>query len=352
MAPGPRPSKGKELSAQPSEPYIEEGVDALALLTPIVEKRRRIILGSIVIALAVGGLVAAMPRKFKAELSLTPVVNSKSGTALGGIAALAGATLNTGYQLTPARMVELLKSRTVLAGVGMSRIEQNNTQTVIDRFLGEKYTRNDEEEVEKHLERLLTVATNKETGTITVSVLHKDSGLARVVAARIVDSASQIFVRTSKAQAQQLRIAQEGRVEAARSQLERAEERRREFNFSNRAVPNFSAASIERERLSREVELAQQVYTQAATDRESAYARELEATPTVVVQDPLPPVLPKVRKRIVMKTIISGLASFAVICFLVIVSDFIRRRLARSDSESDRFKRAVATLPGVKRKIS
>jgi uncharacterized protein involved in exopolysaccharide biosynthesis len=352
VASGPPRAKGKELSAQPSEPYIEEGVDALALLTPIVEKRRSIILGSILIALAVGGLVALTPRKFKAELSLTPVVNNKSGTALGGIAALAGATLNTGYQLTPARMVELLKSRTVLAGVGMSRIDQNNNQTIIDRFLGEKYTRNDQEEVEKHLERLLNVATNKETGTISVSVLHKDSGLARVVAARIVDSASQIFVRTSKAQAQQLRIAQEGRVHAARAQLDRAEERRREFNFSNRAVPNFSAASVERERLSRDVELAQQVYTQAATDRESAYARELEATPTVVVQDPLPPVLPKVRKRIVMKTIIAGLASFTVICFLVIISDFIRRRLSRSDSESERFRRAVATLPGAKRKIS
>ena len=340
------------MPAQPREPYIEEGVDALALLTPIVEKRRRIILGSILIALAVGGLVALTPRKYKAELSLTPVVNNKSGTALGGIAALAGATLNTGYQLTPARMVELLKSRTVLAGVGMSRINANSDQTVIDRFLGEKYTRNDEEEVEKHLERLLQVYTNKETGTITVSVQHKDSALARVIASRIVDSASQIFVRTSRAQAQQLRIAQEGRVEAARAQLARAEERRREFNFANRAVPSFSQASLERERVNREVELAQQGYTQAATDRESAYARELEATPTVVVQDPLPPVLPKVRKRIIMKTIIAGLSSFAVICFLVIIADFIGRRLARSDSESDRFKRAVSTLPGVRRKIS
>jgi uncharacterized protein involved in exopolysaccharide biosynthesis len=347
-----RQFKGNELPAQPSEPYIEEGVDALALLTPIVERRRWIILGSILIALAVGGMVALTPRKFKAELSLTPVVNNKSTTGLGGIAALAGATLNTGYQLTPARMVELLKSRTVLAGVGMSRIGQNSDETVIDRFLGEKYTRNDEEEVEKHLERLLSVGTNKETGTITVSVLHKDSALARVIAARIVDSASQIFVRTSRAQAQQLRIAQEGRVEAARAQLQRAEERRREFNFSNRAVPNFSAASVERERLTREVELAQQVYTQAATDRESAYARELEATPTVVVQDPLPPVLPKLRKRIVMKTVIAGIVSFVTICFVVIIADFIKRRLARSDSESDRFKRAVATLPGVKRKIS
>jgi uncharacterized protein involved in exopolysaccharide biosynthesis len=221
-------------------------------------------------------------------------------------------------------------------------------------LLGRKYTPEDEEqqEVEKRLERRLTVKTNKETGTITVSIRHKDSALARIIASRVVDSASQIFVRTSRAQAQQLRIAQEGRVEVAGVQLERAEQRRRDFNFSNRAVPNFSEASIERERLNREVQFAQQVYTQAVTDRESAYARELEATPTVVVQDPLPSVLPKVHKRILLKTVIALISSFILICILVVLADFIKRRLARSDSESDRFRRAVSTLPGLKRKIS
>lgn len=324
-------------------------MDALTLLTPLIERRRQIILGSILLAALTAGAVAMMPRKYRAELSLTPVVNNKSGTALGGFAALAGATLNTGYQLTPARMVELLKSRTVLAGVGRSRIGSDRSETVIERFLGEKYTRNDEEEIQKHLQRVLNVGTNKETGTITVAVEHRDSALARLIASRIVDSASQIFVRTSKAQAQQLRIAQEGRVEAAKAQLARAEERRREFNFANRAVPGFSPASVERERVNREVELAEQVYTQAATDRESAYARELEATPTVVVQDPLPPVLPKVRKRMIMKTMIAGLASLVTIAILVVIADFIQRRLARSDSESDRFRRAVSTLPRLRK---
>jgi len=331
---------------------VEEGVDALTLLTPLLEKRRYIIAGAILIGLAVGIFAMLQPRKYKAELTITPVVSNKSTSTLGGFAALAGASLNTGYQLTPARMVELLRSRKVLAGVGMSRISSSTGETVIDRFFGEKYTRNDQEEIERQLERILTVGTNKETGTITVGVMHRDSALARVIASRIVDSASQIFIKTSKAQAQQLREAQEGRVEVARQQLASAKERLREFNFANRAAPIYSSANVERERLSGEVSLAEQVYTQAATDRESAYARELEATPTVVIQDPLPPVLPKVRKRIVMKTGIAGIVSFGVICLLVIVADFIGRRLASPDSESARFKRAVSTIPGIKRKIS
>jgi uncharacterized protein involved in exopolysaccharide biosynthesis len=328
---------------------VEEGVDALNLLTPLLEKRRKIIAWTIVFALAAGGIAALMPRKYKAELSLTPVVNNKSTTALGGFAALAGASLNTGYQLTPARMVELIGSRTVLAGVGMSRIGPRENARVIDRFLGEQYTRNDQEEVMKHLSRVLSVVTNKETGTITVAIEHRDSALARIIAQRVVDSASQIFVRTSKAQAQQLRIAQEGRVEAARSQLAGAEERLRQFRFSNRATPTFSSASVDLQRLERDIQLAEQVYTQAITDQQSAYARELEATPTVVVQDPLPPELPKVRKRIILKTVLTGVIMFALICTGVLLADLTRRRLRRSDEGADRFRKAVSTLPSWRR---
>ena len=302
-------------------------------------------------ALAAGAVVALLPRKYKAELALTPVVNNKSTSALGGIAALAGATLNNGYQLTPQRMAELLKSRTVLAGVGLSRVAADKPEKVIDRFLGEQYSRNDEEEIQKHLQRVLNVITNKETGTITVAVSHRDSSLARIIASRIVDSASQIFVRTSRAQAQQLRIAQEGRVEAARNQLAQSEEQLRQFRFSNRATPPFSAAAIDLQRLNRNIQMAEQVYTQAITDQQAAYARELEATPTVVVQDPLPKVLPKVRKRIILKTAIAGFASFVLICGFVVTAEFMRRRLARADSESDRFRRAVSTLPGARRKL-
>lgn len=335
--------------AQLSEDHLDEGVDPLQLLTPLVERRRWIFFGTVLVAAIIGILAILSPRKYKAELSLTPVVNSKSSTALGGFAALAGATLQTGFQLTPARMVELIKSRSVLAGVGMSHVRPDAPETIMDRLVGERYTRNDREEVAKRIFRLITVGANKETGTISVAVQYPDSALARLIAARVVDSASQIFVSTSKAQAQQLRIAQEKRVVTAKEQLERAEERLRQFNFSNRAVPGFSVASVERTRLNREIQFAEQVYAQAATDQESAYARELEATPTVVVQDPLPEVLPKVRKRVIMKTAVAGVVTFVILCLGVLLADLTRRRLTRADPESDRFRRAVSTLPRLRR---
>jgi uncharacterized protein involved in exopolysaccharide biosynthesis len=342
--------RGNNLTAELREPYVEEGVDALTLVTPLIERRRLIIGGAILLALAAGVISFLLPRKYKAELILTPVVNSRSASALGGIAALAGATLNTGYQLTPARLVELIKSRGVLAGVAMSQISPEHPERIVDRLRGERYDRNDAEEVAKWLEKLMGTSVNKETGTVYVSVMHRDSALARLIAQRVVDSASQIFVRTSKAQAQQLRIAQEARVQNAATELKNAEERLRQFNDQNRAAPAFSAAGLERDRLSREIRFAEDVYNQAATDKEAAFARELEATPTVVIQDPLPAVLPKVRKHVILKTGITGIVSLIVLAFAVLLTDLTRRRLERADPESTRFQRAVSSLPHLKRR--
>lgn len=339
------------MSAPHRDPYVEVGFDALRFLTPLMEKRRTILVGTVLVSLAVGGVAFLRPRKFKAELSLTPVVSNKSTSALGGLAAIAGATLSQGYQLTPAKMVELLKSRSVLSGVGKSTIPNNTKETVIDRFLGEKYTRNDPEEIAKQITRSLNVFINKETGTITLAVEHKDSALSRLIASRVVDSASRLFVITSKAQAQQQRVAQEGRVGMALAALTRAEEELRQFNFSNRAAPSFSVASVDRGRLTRNIQVAEQVYQQAIGDQQAAYAHELEATPTVVVQDPLPDVLPKVRKRVIMKTVIAAVMSFFVLCGWFLIVDAGRRRLARPDDESMRFREATSNLPGVRRRL-
>jgi uncharacterized protein involved in exopolysaccharide biosynthesis len=109
---------------------------------------------------------------------------------------------------------------------------------------------------------------------------------------------------------------------------------------------------MERDRLNREIQFAEQVYTQAATEREDAYARELEATPTVVLQDPLPPNLPQVRKRVILKTVIAAVVSLVLISLGVVLTDLTRRRLQRTDEDSARFKKAVSTLPRLRSRKS
>ena len=127
-------------------------------------------------------------------------------------------------------MVELIKSRAVLSGVGYSTLPANGKERIIDRILDKRYTLNDAEDVANHLEKLVTVTTNKETGTVTIAVEHPDSALARLMASRIVDSASQILcalqrrrhsssVLHRKAESQTRRRNWRRRGQAARIQL-------------------------------------------------------------------------------------------------------------------------------------
>jgi hypothetical protein len=102
----------------------------------------------------------------------------------------------------------------------------------------------------------------------------------------------------------------------------------------------------------REIRFAEQVYTQAVTERDAAFAQELEATPTVVVQDPLPVTLPKVRKKIVLKTAIAALVSVVLFALAAIIADVMKRRLERRDAESERFRGALPRLRGSRKAVS
>jgi hypothetical protein len=335
----------------PSASDTAEGrADALALLTPLLEGRRILAAGVLLACLIVGITTLMRPRLFKAELTLSPVGSSITPSALGGLAAsLAGAGM-TGFQLTPARFVELLLSRRVLAAVALSPVAGQSTTRVIDRLPGTPPAPGDLETLHRRVINLVNASINKETGTITVRVDLSDSALARTIAQRAVAEASQAFVETARAQATQLRIAQTVRVDSAARQLRRAEEDLRAFLSANRAsVAPFSVASLERERLQRAILLYSTVYTQAVTDRESAVAKELQETPTVVVVDSLPPTLPAVRRRLIFKVGLTALVSFVVIATLLLLREFGRRRLTYRDTTLTRFLTAAGRTPVLRR---
>lgn len=88
-------------------------MDALTLLTPLIERRRQIILGSILLAALTAGAVAMMPRKYRAELSLTPVVNNKSGTALGGFAAMGRYSRRSDAKAHGKRVAQILERSSI-----------------------------------------------------------------------------------------------------------------------------------------------------------------------------------------------------------------------------------------------
>jgi uncharacterized protein involved in exopolysaccharide biosynthesis len=178
---------------------------------------------------------------------------------------------------------------------------------------------------------------------ITVRTIHRDSALARVVTARVVEAASAAFVNAVRSQSTLLRQATELRVDSAAARLARAESARLAFMQANRVVGEFSLASVQLEQHQRQVDLARSVYDQAAGDRESALARELEDTPTVVVVDPLPGSLPPRSRHTIAIAIIASFAAGLITVLVLLSRDAMRRRLAAGDADAARIARA-ATL--------
>jgi uncharacterized protein involved in exopolysaccharide biosynthesis len=247
----------------------------------------------LVLAMTAGAWLAAVAivlipaRRYSATVVLAAVPNARTSALSGGLTAILGSAQLGGVQSTPYFIAKLLLLRSVISQVAQERVADARGGTVIERVLDErapiKPTR-----IEPAMRDVISAEVDKQTGLIAVRVTHSDSAVARQIATRLVENASETFVRVSRAQATSQRAAQGQRVDSARRQLRQAEERALSFLSANRAFTQFSPASISRQQLERDVSSAQTVYSQARADYDAAVGRELEETPAVVVVDPIP----------------------------------------------------------------
>jgi uncharacterized protein involved in exopolysaccharide biosynthesis len=328
------------------------GYDTVALLAPLLENWRGLAGFVLLVGAAVAGFVIAQPRKHRAEVIVATVARQQTISALGGLAAtLTGANLQGGVQLTPARMVELMRSRRVLTTVGSMPAPSAPELRIGDVLAQERVSPANYDRIQRRMSEVVSVDLTKETGTITVRVEYKDTAVARAIAAGVVKEAGRAFVEIARAQATQLRLAQTARVDSARRQLTGAEQDLANFLGSNRVVNPYAGAAVARQRLERNVTFAQQVYTQAITDREAAVAKELEETPAVVVVDSMPEVLPKVRRRLIMKTGVALVAALVAGMCWILLREYSRRRLAREDVDAQRLVSAARSLPLAGRRL-
>lgn len=271
--------------ARPADPEIPVGM----LVRPYRRRWRfiAVLCGLAWIATLVATLVPA--RRYTATVLLAAVPNTRNATLSSGLTALLGSAQLGGIQSTPYFIAKLLLLRSVIMEVASERVPDARGGTVIERVLERPASKIRPTRIEPAMRDILSAEVDKQTGLIALRARHTDSAMVRHVANRLVKAASETFVRVSRAQATSQRLAQAERVDSARRQLRRAEERVVAFLSANRAYTQFSQAAVTRQQLEREVDNAQTVYSQARTDYEQAVARELEETPAVVVVDSVPP---------------------------------------------------------------
>ena len=321
-------------------------VTLATLLAPIVERWRAIVLTMVVFGAIGAALAVVRSIRYEAELTLA-TVSSSPALQLGGAAALlAGSGLSqSGFQANPALVASLLESRRVLYAVGVDTVGPGKAR-IVDRARDERVA---SDEVAREMARLVRVSVSRETGLVTVTVTHPDSALARRIAAGVVGETTRTFVQTARAQATQMRVGQETRVDSAGRRLRRAQLALQAFRTSNRGFGEYAASTLTEASLARELSLAENVYARAVGDREGAIAKELEETPVVVVVDSLPEALPAARRYIGLITLLSVFAGFMGALVWIFAAEALHRQTAAGSPDSERLREAVSRVPGLRR---
>ena len=324
--------------------YAPDDIGLAAVLAPVVERWRLLTIAALLGGAIVAAVVIARGPRYQARIVMATVSSQPGLSSLGGAAALLGATATQGgFQVSPALIASLVQSRRVLTAVGTSTVP-GSRERVVDRIAGKRVS---SDFVPGVMSRVIKTTVSKETGLVNLDVVLPDSALARLVNDRLLSATSLAYVETARAQASQLREAQEARVDSAARMLRHAEERAQRFVSMNRQFEQYSPRAMELQSLQRAVTLAEGIYAKAMNDREAAVAKELENTPAVVVVDPLPETLPRTPRRLALALPLAVLASFFLSLVWIFLGEAFRRQARERTDDVERLRAALRTVPVV-----
>ncbi len=138
----------------------------------------------------------------------------------------------------------------------------------------------------------------------------------------------------------------ERRLAAAGSDLRAAEDRLQNFLQTNREFARSSELSFQRERLQRDVNLQQQVFTSLTQSLEEVRIREVRDTPVItIVEPPSVKSIPESR-RPVPYTVLGLFMGAFVGALLAFTSDAVKRRRKDGDIEAEEFAGTLGQVKG------
>jgi capsule polysaccharide export protein KpsE/RkpR len=187
------------------------------------------------IALGLSLIIAfVIPKRYESTARIMPPENSNSGAAM--LAALAGRSLGgldglgslaasfLGAHGNSALFVDLLRSGTV-------------TGDLIDRFdLQKAYHKRYRVDTAKYLARHTSIADDKKSGVITLTVTDTDPRRARDLAQGYLDELNMLVNRTSTSSAHRERMFIERRLNAVKNDLENAQQAFSNFSSTHSTV--------------------------------------------------------------------------------------------------------------------
>jgi uncharacterized protein involved in exopolysaccharide biosynthesis len=307
---------------------------SLVALAHLIRRERRLIVGcGVGLAILVAVLVLLWPREYTSTATFMPQSSDETLSRLSGIAAEFGVTVpGTDPGDSPAFYASLLTSRDILRAVVLTAYPVSHDRgdsarvSLVELYEveGESSAIRRDRAVERFLEDL-DIEIERETKLIRMEVTTPWPSVSQGAAQRLLDLVSRFNLTTRQTQAGAERRFVQTRLEAARGELRAAEARLQTFLQRNREFRDSPALVFENDRLTREVELRQQVVTSLVQSFEQARIDEVRNTPvTTIVEPPDLPPQPDPR-RLVLKTLLGLTAGLLSGTFLGAVRDFSRR---------------------------
>jgi uncharacterized protein involved in exopolysaccharide biosynthesis len=283
----------------PQAPHDDDEVSLVRLVSVVLRYRGLIAGTAVLFAIATVGLGLTKPRTWSARASIIPQVRQVVADGLPGIAAQLGLSLPSGEATqSPAFYVDLLGSRRIIGAVVDSGIAvANGRRTSVAGLYGiSAPTRVMQRELAiQALSQNTLPSVAPKTGVIRLQVRAPEASASKELADQMLRELARFNMGTRQSQAAAERRFTEQRLGEARAELREAEGQLKYFLQRNRMFRS-PELSFERDRLQREVELRQAIYSALSQSFERARIEEVRDTPVfTVVEAPELPVHPDPR---------------------------------------------------------
>lgn len=204
-------------------------------------------------------------------------------------------------------------------------------------------------------EEVLDVETDSETGVITASITTSWPSLSAAIGERMLELLNDFNLETRQSQAAKERRFIEERLEESRQDLLAAEDSLQRFLERTRQFGTSPTFTFQRDRLRRQVDLRQQLYTSLAESHQKARIEEVRDVPVITVIDP-PTVPVRADDSRVLLLLVLGLMLGAMIGTGVAYGRaFLERSKEKGDEEYDdlvqEFRRAFEGPRRVARRV-
>lgn len=295
-------------------------ISLFELLTPLV-RRRRLVAG---IALA-GALIAAVvlllqKPVYTATVTFTPETSQASSLAgsiagLAGLAGQIGIAVPSAGSVSPDFFATVLHSREILRSTLQTEFADPKSGSGVRHSLLDilevkgKTPEQRLQEGTRRLQNQTEAGIDRRTGIVNLSVEMPSPDLAAAVANLMVDQLNRFNLERRQSQSREERRFSGDRLATAERELRAAEQAHLSFLQRNRVYTESPLLNFEANRLSREVQLKQEVFLTLTKSYEQARISEVRDTPVLTVIDPAVPPAKRTRPRRTLGVLVAFLVS-------------------------------------------